>query len=111
MSLSKKRTKSFWRSHIFRREDTVSLPGFVEPGESIEQAVVREVREEVGISVKKVKYFGSQPWPFPDSLMIGFTAEHLEGDIQVDGIEIEYAGWFLKMKFQIFREQVAYPDN
>ena len=72
------------------------IAGFVEPGESIEQAVVREVREEVGISVRNVKYFGSQPWPYPDSLMIGFTAEYLDGDIQVDGIEIEDAGWFLK---------------
>ncbi len=70
------------------------LAGFVEPGESIEEAVVREVMEEVGISIKNVRYFGSQPWPYPDSLMIGFTAEFAEGEIEVDGVEIEEAGWF-----------------
>jgi NAD+ diphosphatase len=72
------------------------IAGFVEPGESIEQAVVREVMEEVGINIKNINYFGSQPWPFPDSLMIGFTAEHAEGDIKVDGVEIEDAGWYTK---------------
>lgn len=70
------------------------IAGFVEPGETIEQAVVREIREEVGISVKNIRYFGSQPWPYPDSLMIGFTAEYMDGEIKVDGIEIEEAAWF-----------------
>lgn len=70
------------------------IAGFVEPGESIEQAVVREVMEEVGIGIKNIKYFGSQPWPFPDSLMLGFTAEFSEGEISVDGVEIEEADWF-----------------
>ncbi|WP_340818368.1 NAD(+) diphosphatase [Methanolobus sp. WCC4] len=72
------------------------IAGFVEPGETIEQAVVREVMEEVGISVRNIRYFGSQPWPHPDSLMIGFTAEHSEGEIRIDGIEIEDAGWYTK---------------
>lgn len=72
------------------------IAGFVEPGESIEQAVVREVMEEVGISVRNVRYFGSQPWPYPDSLMLGFTAEHSEGEIRIDGVEIEDAGWYTK---------------
>ncbi len=70
------------------------IAGFVEPGESIEEAVVREVMEEVGISIRNISYFGSQPWPYPDSLMIGFTAEFADGDIQVDGVEIEEASWF-----------------
>jgi NAD+ diphosphatase len=70
------------------------LAGFVEPGESLEEAVVREVREEVGISVKNIKYFGSQPWPFPHSLMIGFTATYAGGKISLDDSEIEDAGWF-----------------
>ncbi len=70
------------------------LAGFVEPGESLEETVVREVREEVGISIKDIRYFGSQPWPFPHSLMIGFTATYAGGEIAIDGEEIEDAGWF-----------------
>ncbi len=70
------------------------LAGFVEPGESIEEAVVREVKEEVGISIKDIQYFGSQPWPFPHSLMIGFTATYAGGEISIDKMELEDAGWF-----------------
>jgi NAD+ diphosphatase len=70
------------------------LAGFVEPGEPLEEAVVREVREEVGIEIKDIKYFGSQPWPFPHSLMIGFTATYASGEISPDDSEIEDAGWF-----------------
>jgi NAD+ diphosphatase len=68
--------------------------GFVEAGESLETAVCREVREEIGIEISNIKYFGSQPWPFPDSLMIGFTAEYAGGEIMPDGFEIEDAGWY-----------------
>jgi NAD+ diphosphatase len=70
------------------------IAGFVEPGESLEEAVHREVKEETGITVKNIAYFGSQPWPFPDSLMIGFTAEHESGEIRIDGEEIVEARWF-----------------
>jgi len=70
------------------------LAGFVEPGESLEEAVAREVKEEVGIDVKDIKYFGSQPWPFPHSLMVGFTATYAGGEITLDDSEIEDAGWF-----------------
>jgi len=70
------------------------LAGFVEPGESLEEAVVREVKEEVGIEVNDIKYFGSQPWPFPHSLMIGFTATYAGGEILLEDKEIEDAGWF-----------------
>ena len=70
------------------------LAGFVEPGESLEEAVRREVKEETGITVKDIAYFGSQPWPFPDSLMIGFTAQYESGEIKVDGEEISEAGWY-----------------
>jgi NAD+ diphosphatase len=70
------------------------IAGFVEPGETLEECVCREVREEVGITVKNICYFSSQPWPFPDSLMIAFTSEYAAGDIKVDGDEIIEAGWF-----------------
>lgn len=72
------------------------IAGFVEYGETFEECVKREVYEEVGIRVKNIKYFGSQPWPFPNSMMIGFTAEYLEGEIEEDGEEIIHAKWFEK---------------
>ncbi len=78
----------------FRTSFWSVLAGFVEPGETLEECVVREVREEVGITVKNVRYFDSQPWPFPDSLMLGFTAEYAEGEIKTDGAEIVDAEWF-----------------
>jgi NAD+ diphosphatase len=68
--------------------------GFVEPGETLEDCVRREIKEEVGIDVKNVKYFGSQPWPFPDSLMLGFTADWAGGELVPDGVEITEAGWY-----------------
>ena len=70
------------------------LAGFVEPGETLEETVRREIEEEVGIRVKNVRYFGSQPWPFPDSLMIGFTSEYEAGEIRIEEEEILDAGWF-----------------
>lgn len=70
------------------------LAGFVEPGETVEECVVREVKEEVGITVGNIRYFGSQPWPFPHSLMLGFTAEYMEGTLELDPAEIAEAGWF-----------------
>jgi NAD+ diphosphatase len=70
------------------------VAGFVEPGETLEEAVHREVREEVGIEVRDLIYFGSQPWPFPHSLMIGFFAQFASGELVPDGTEIADAGWF-----------------
>jgi NAD+ diphosphatase len=71
-----------------------ALAGFLEPGESAEEAVHREVREEVGLEVKDLRYFGSQSWPFPGSLMIAFTAEYAGGAIHCDTTEIAEARWF-----------------
>lgn len=70
------------------------LAGFIDLGESAEQTVHREVREEVGLEVTNLKYFGSQSWPFPDSFMIAFTADYLCGDIKIDPNELEEARWF-----------------
>ena len=70
------------------------LAGFVEPGETLEECVEREVFEEVGIKVKNIQYFGSQPWPFPHSLMLGFTADYESGDFNLQADEIEEARWF-----------------
>lgn len=72
------------------------LAGFVEPGEDLEGAVVREVKEEVGVDVDDVRYVGSQPWPFPHSLMVGFRANYTGGDIVCEEGEILDAGWYRK---------------
>ena len=70
------------------------ISGHVDPGEFIETTVKREVKEEVGIDIKNIKYFGSHPWPFPNKLMLAFIAEYSSGEIQIDNNEIEAAGWF-----------------
>ena len=70
------------------------LAGYVEPGETLEECVAREVKEETGVEVKNLRYFASQPWPFPHSLMVAFTAEHAGGDIRIDETELVDAGWY-----------------
>lgn len=80
----------------FRNNMYSVLAGFVEPGETFEDCVIREIREEVNITVHNIEYFGSQPWPFPDSIMVAFTAEYKSGEIKPDGIEILEAGWFAR---------------
>lgn len=89
------------------------LAGFIEAGETLEAAVTREVKEEVAINIKNIKYYGSQPWSFSQSLMIAFTAEYDSGEIQVDGEEIQHAAWYtvdqlvdLPLEFSIARELI-----
>ena len=83
------------RSARFRNAKMFSvLAGFVEPGETLESAVAREVYEETRISVENIRYFGSQPWPFPNALMIGFTATYASGEIDLADDELVEAGWF-----------------
>jgi NAD+ diphosphatase len=76
------------------------LAGFMEPGESLEEAVVREVFEESHVRLADVRYHGSQPWPFPANLMVGFLAEAATEDIEVDGVEIAEARWFPRQEVQ-----------
>lgn len=70
------------------------IAGFVEPGENIEEAIRREVKEEVDIEIKNLRYFGSQAWPFPDSLMLAFIADYTSGELKINQSEIEAAGWY-----------------
>lgn len=72
------------------------LAGFVEPGETLEEAVRREVMEEVGLELGRVRFVASQPWPFPSQLMVGFHAMAASGELHPDGIEITDAGWFAR---------------
>ena len=83
------------------------IAGFVEPGERLEDAVRREIREEVSIEVKNLKYFGSQTWPFPNSLMLGFTAEYSSGEVTPDGVEISKAGFYSPDEIK----NMNIPDN
>lgn len=71
-----------------------ALAGFVEPGETVEECLIREVREEVGVEVQNLRYFGSQSWPFPHSLMLAFHADYAGGTLRCDDQEIEAADWF-----------------
>ena len=81
--------------HVNRNQDIYAcIAGFIEAGESAEEAVRREITEEVGINVKNIQYRGSQSWPFPDQLMFGFTAEYESGDIVLQKEEIADAQWF-----------------
>lgn len=82
------------RNHRFPPGRFSVIAGFVEPGETLEECCRREVCEEVGIDITNIRYVSSQPWPFPNSLMLGFTADYAGGDFQLEASEIAEAGWF-----------------
>lgn len=84
------------RAKNFRGTYYGLVAGFVETGETLEECVVREVREEVGIEVEDIRYFGSQPWPYPCGLMVGFTARYKSGEISIQRAELNEAGWFTR---------------
>ena len=70
------------------------VAGFVDPGENFEEAVRREIREEASVEVRAIRYFGSQCWPFPSNMMVGFRAEYASGELRPDGEEVIESGWF-----------------
>ncbi|MBQ7444227.1 MAG: NAD(+) diphosphatase [Bacteroidaceae bacterium] len=80
----------------FRRPYYGLVAGFVETGESLEEAVRREVREETGLEITDIRYFGSQPWPYPCGLMVGFTARYAAGEIHLQRSELSSGGWFTR---------------
>lgn len=82
------------RAKNFRGDYYGLVAGFVETGETLEEALQREVMEETGLSITNIKYYGSQPWPYPCGLMIGFNADYVSGEIKVQESEISNAGWF-----------------
>jgi NAD+ diphosphatase len=95
--------KPEWPQHVYS-----TLAGFVEPAESLEAALVREVREETGVEIASMRYFASQPWPFPNSLMLGFTAKASSEEIQVEDEaqgELEDARWFTRQEIRDGLEQ------
>jgi NAD+ diphosphatase len=88
-------------SHRFPNTKMYStLAGFVEPGESLEEAVAREVLEESGVQVGRVYYHSSQPWPFPASIMLGFYAEALSEEVTIDPAELQDARWFTRAQIR-----------
>jgi NAD+ diphosphatase len=95
------------RSPRFKPGVFSALAGFVEAGETLEQCAKREVREEVGIEISNLRYFKSQPWPFPDSLMMAFFADYAGGTINPDPSEIEAAGWFSRNALPALPEPVT----
>ena len=82
------------RGHSFRSRFHGLVAGFVETGETLEEAVRREVKEEVGLEIDNIRYFSSQPWPYPCGLMVGFNADYAGGEIKLQKEEIAEGGWF-----------------
>ncbi len=83
------------------------IAGFVEPGETLEECIKREIKEEIGINITNIRYFGSQAWPFPDSLMIGFLADHSSGELKIDNTEIRDANWFAKNELPLVPSKIS----
>ena len=95
------------RARNFRGDFYGLVAGFVETGETLEEAVARETLEETGISISNIRYFGSQPWPYPCGLMVGFQADYAGGDIKLQKSELSTAGWFHKSNLPTLPEKLS----
>lgn len=95
------------RGRNFKSDFYGLIAGFVETGETLEEAVRREVMEETGISIKNIRYFGSQPWPYPSGLMVGFYADYDSGEIRLQKQELKKAGWFHRTNLPKIPEKLS----
>jgi NAD+ diphosphatase len=95
------------RAKNFRTDFYGLVAGFVETGETLEEAVAREALEETGVSIKNIRYFGSQPWPYPCGLMVGFHADYAGGDIHLQKSEIAKGGWFRRDNLPTIPEKLS----
>lgn len=93
------------------REMYSVLAGFVEPGETLEQTVAREIKEEAGIDVTNIRYFGSQAWPFPHSLMLAFTADYAGGELVLEEAELHDAGWYTADNLPVYPPQPSIAND
>ena len=95
------------RAKNFRTDFYGLVAGFVETGETLEEAVAREAFEETGVKITNIRYFGSQPWPYPCGLMVGFNADYVSGDIHLQASEIAKGGWFRKDNLPTIPEKLS----
>ncbi len=95
------------RAHSFRDRHYGLVAGFVETGETLEECVHREVWEETHLRICNIRYFGSQPWPYPCGLMIGFTADYLDGEVHVQKQELRTAEWFSKNNLPLLPDKLS----
>lgn len=107
VAVIKENTILMARAKRFKKGLYSVLAGFVEPGETLEECIRREVKEEVNIEIENIRYFGSQSWTFTDSLMVGFIAEYENGELSIDKNELEEAKWFTPDRLPEFPDQLS----